>query len=467
MYNWLESRAREMPEKPAVIFEGEAVTFFELHETAVEMKGRLMALDRRRIAFFIGNTLDAVYAIHGAMLAGIEVVMINTRLTGREIAAQLDDIDVDTVVATEPVVLEGYRVYTWKDIRNMAPVSGRGGSSSGSGILSIMFTSGTTGRAKAVTQSYDNHYASALGCEDRFGYTEDSMWMNINPIYHISGFSVLLRSVIRGCTMVLIEKFEEEKILRTISEYGVTHTSMVPIMLKRLMDHEIPDHRLEGILLGGAGVTSDILRRALSMGLPVYNSFGMTETCSQIVSIAPDDPKILDGTVGKPLGNIDIKIDDSSDGELLVRGGPVTGGYLNAVMEVSDGYFRTGDMGRIDEAGYLYILDRRKDLIISGGENVYPKEIEDAINTHPGVANAAAVKRKDPEWGEVPILLVEPVEGSALENADLFAHLGERLARYKLPKEIHHVDRIIMTSTGKVSRAQNQHAYNTKRSSNH
>jgi O-succinylbenzoic acid--CoA ligase len=136
-------------------------------------------------------------------------------------------------------------------------------------------------------------------------------------------------------------------------------------------------------------------------------------------------------------------------------------------MEVSDGYFRTGDMGRIDEAGYLYILDRRKDLIISGGENVYPKEIEDAINTHPGVANAAAVKRKDPEWGEVPILLVESVEGSALENADLFAHLGEKLARYKLPKEIHHVDRIIMTSTGKVSRAQNQHAYNTKRSSNH
>lgn len=467
MYNWLESRAREMPEKPAVIFEGKAVTFFELHETAVEMKGRLMALDRRRIAFFIGNTLDAVYAIHGAMLAGIEVVMINTRLTGREIAAQLDDIDVDTVVATEPVVLEGYRVYTWEDIRNMAPVSGRGGSSSGSGILSIMFTSGTTGRAKAVTQSYDNHYASALGCEDRFGYAEDSMWMNINPIYHISGFSVLLRSVIRGCTMVLIEKFEEEKIWRTISEYGVTHTSMVPIMLKRLMDHDIPDHHLEGILLGGAGVTSDLLRRALSMGLPVYNSFGMTETCSQIVSIAPDDPKILDGTVGKPLENIDIAIDDDNDGELLVRGGPVTSGYLNAGMEVSNGYFRTGDMGKIDEAGYLHILDRRKDLIISGGENIYPREIEDAINAHPGVANAAVVKRKDPEWGEVPVLLVELVDGAWVEEGALIAHLEGRLARYKLPKEVHAVDRVIMTSTGKVSRVQNQEVYNRKRSSNH
>ncbi|WP_031544306.1 o-succinylbenzoate--CoA ligase [Salinicoccus luteus] len=466
MYNWLETRAREMPDKPAVIFEGAEVTFSELYETAGEMKGCLESLGRTRIAFFIGNTLDAVYAIHAAMLANIEIVMINTRLTGREISVQLDDIDVDTIVTTEPFELEGYRVYGWTDLRNRASEAGESRRASGSDILSIMFTSGTTGRAKAVTQTYDNHYASAIGCENRFGYTEDSMWMNINPIYHISGFSVLLRSVIRGCTMVLIEKFEEAKIWRTISEYGVTHTSMVPIMLKRLMDHGVREHGLEGILLGGAGVTRDILGRALSLGLPVYNSFGMTETCSQIVSIAPDDPKILEGTVGKPLDNIDIVIDHDNDGELLVRGGPVTGGYLNAAMEVSEGYFRTGDMGYIDEAGYLHILDRRKDLIISGGENIYPKEIEDVATAHPGVVNAAVVKRKDSEWGEVPVLLVELAEGMGVDNGGIMAHLERHLARYKLPKEIHRVGNIIMTSTGKVSRAQNQQAYNIKRSSN-
>ena len=266
MYNWLETRAREMPDKPAVIFEGAEVTFSELYETAGEMKGCLESLGRTRIAFFIGNTLDAVYAIHAAMLANIEIVMINTRLTGREISVQLDDIDVDTIVTTEPFELEGYRVYGWTGLRNRASEAGESRRASGSDILSIMFTSGTTGRAKAVTQTYDNHYASAIGCENRFGYTEDSMWMNINPIYHISGFSVLLRSVIRGCTMVLIEKFEEEKIWRTISEYGVTHTSMVPIMLKRLMDNGVREHGLEGILLGGAGVTRDILGRALSFG---------------------------------------------------------------------------------------------------------------------------------------------------------------------------------------------------------
>lgn len=463
MYNWLESQAQRLPDKPAVIFDGETVTFSQLYDGALKLKLHLASLKRKRIGLFIGNTLDAVYIIHAAILADIEVVMINTRLTAREIAVQLEDIDVDTVVATEPLELEGYDVYGMEDLWNRIAVPARQSSVSGDGILSIMFTSGTTGRAKAVPQTFSNHHASALGCEHRFGYTEKSVWMNVNPIYHISGFSVLLRSVIRGCTMVLVEKFDENAVWNTIAEYKVTHTSMVPVMLSRLLAIPIPKHELEGVLLGGAGVTREVLSDALDAGLPVYNSFGMTETCSQIVSIGYDDPKILEGTVGRPLDNISIQIDPHNDGELLVHGAPVAKGYLNAEIEVSYGYFRTGDMGYIDAEGYLYILDRRKDLIISGGENVYPKEIEDVVMTIPEVANVVVVKRKDKKWGEVPILLIEEKHGTAIADDEIMKYLDGRLARYKLPKEIHRMAHIMTTSTGKVSRSQNQKVYEAKK----
>ncbi|GAB3061660.1 o-succinylbenzoate--CoA ligase [Salinicoccus sesuvii] len=463
MYNWLELQAQRLPDKPAVVFNEETVTFSKLYDESKRLKAHVESLERKRIALYIGNTLDAIYIIHAAILAKIEVVMINTRLTPHEITAQLEDISVDTIVATEPLELDGYNIYQLKELLTLTALPVDKSGISGDDVLSIMFTSGTTGRAKAVPQTFRNHYASARGCENRFGYSEESIWMNVNPIYHISGFSVLLRSVIRGCTMVLVEKFDESTVWKRITEHSVTHTSMVPVMLSRLLNHPIPAHNLQGVLLGGAGVTRQVLSDALDAGLPVYNSFGMTETCSQIVSIGHDDPKILEGTVGRPLENISIQIDETNDGELLVHGAPVTNGYLNAEMELSDGYFRTGDMGYIDAEGYLYILDRRKDLIISGGENVYPKEIEDVIMMMPEVANAVVVKRKDKEWGEVPVLLIETRYGMTIKDAEIMRHLEGRVAKYKRPKEIIRMSQILMTSTGKVSRVRNQKVYDEKK----
>lgn len=467
MYEWLKAQAEQQPDKTAVIYEDQHLSFKGLYREALKLSRHLKRLDRDRVGLYIGNTLEAVVLVHASMIAGIEIVLINTRLTMREITDQLEDIDVDTVIATKPLELEGHRLYDLTDLYELEPLSYRADAPTGGTTLSIMFTSGTTGRAKAVPQSYRNHFTSAKGCEQRFGYGHASIWMNVNPIYHISGFSILMRSVIVGCPMVLVGKFDETRIWQKIAGYGVTHTSMVPIMLKRLMAYPVPDHKLEGILLGGAGVTREVLEQALSKGLPVYNSFGMTETCSQIVTIGPGDPKILEGTAGRALNNVEVAIDHASDGEILVKGGPVIGHYLNADVDITEGYFRTGDMGYLDEAGYLYILDRRKDLIISGGENIYPKEIEDAANACEKVANSAVVKRQDDEWGEVPVLLVEAAAGETIQESKLMGHLEARLARYKLPKEIKMVQEIMMTSTGKVSRGQNQQVYDQSKNGSH
>lgn len=452
------------PEKTAVAFNGNMLSFRDLYGQALSVSKKLNALGRARIGFFIDNTVESVILIHAAMLAKIEIVMINRRLTAVEIDRQMTDVGVDTIVATKKLSVDGYRVVGYGELIGLEGVPGNEGSTAGAETLSIMFTSGTTGRAKAVRQSYENHYESAIGCEQRFSYGPESVWMNVNPIYHISGFSILMRSVIRGCTMILIEKFEPLNVWRELEEHEVTHVSMVPVMLGRMMEHE-GRHNLEGILLGGAGVTMDILNRALEKGFPVYNSFGMTETCSQIVSIAPEDPKILKGTVGRPLDNISIKIDEENEDELLVKGPAVTTGYVNAELSLDGGYFRTGDIGHIDDDGYLYILDRRSDLIISGGENIYPKEIEDAASAHASVRKSVVIKQKDPEWGEVPVLLVELEEGSGLDRRAVMTVLEQRLARYKLPKEIHETKEVIMTSTGKVSRVKNREAFETKKSS--
>lgn len=463
-YNWLEIQAGQNPEKQAIIFNGATITFNELYEKARIVSEKMNTLERKRIGLFIGNTPESVILIHAAILAGVEIVMINLRLTSIEIDRQLQDAGVDTVITTKSLSMKNYKVISYEILSEMAGKKSVNIKKSGEEALSIMFTSGTTGRAKAVKQSYNNHYESALGCENRFNYGTDSVWMNVNPIYHISGFSILMRAAIRGCTVVLVEKFEPLDVWQKLKAHSVTHVSMVPVMLERLMKFD-ESHELEGILLGGAGVTMDILDRALNKGLPVYNSFGMTETCSQIVSIGPQDPKILNGTVGRALDNVSIRIDNENDGELLVKGPAITKGYLNAELQLEDGYFRTGDMGYIDDDGYLYILDRRSDLIISGGENIYPKELEDAAVNYKTVERAVVVKRKDPEWGEVPVLLVELQEGFILDENSIMASLEKQVARYKLPKEIHETEEVIMTSTGKVSRAKNQEVYEMKKSS--
>src|SRR5699024_8266058 len=240
--NWLEMQAGIRPEKTAVIFNGNMLSFRELYEEALSVSKKLNALRRRRIGFFIDNTVEAAILIHAAMLYGIDLVMINRRLTV---------VEVDTIVATKKSSMDGYRVFIYADLDGLQDVHDNEKAVSGKDALSIMFTSGTTGRAKAVRQSYENHYESAIGCEQRFRYGPDSIWMNVNPIYHISGFSILMRSVIRGCMMILIEKFEPLNVWQELEKYKVTHVSMVPVMLGRMMEHE-GRHNLEGILLGGA-----------------------------------------------------------------------------------------------------------------------------------------------------------------------------------------------------------------------
>ncbi len=455
MENWLKQAGEAVPDKIAVKFGSETITYGTLYAEARALAGKIKSLGQKRVGVYIYNSMESLKLIHALMQARVEMVFINTRLTEHEITRQLRDVGVTVIIATKPLKINGFEVLDYTELHALEPVELETRPIHGDDTLSIMFTSGTTGRAKAVRQTYSNHYASAKGCEGRFGYGEESVWLQVNPIFHISGLSIVLRCVISRCTNILVDRFDEDRIFKLLSNENVTHTSLVPVMLQRLLKtgNDFGAH-LQGILLGGAGVTKKVLEEALDHNLPVYNSFGMTETCSQIVSIPYTDPRILDGTVGKALDNVELKVD--GEGELLVRADNVTPGYLNAEMETVDGYFKTGDLARLDEEGYLYILDRRKDLIISGGENIYPKEIEDRVHEVSGVESCVVIKVHDEKWGEAPVLLVQ---GEKSVKKDILIHLEKTLARYKMPREIHFIDEVIMTSTGKVSRQKNWERY--------
>lgn len=453
--HWLIEQYNNNPEKPALIFRDKKYSFEAVFLQSMDLAERIKAMGKKRIGLFIHNSSDAYFLINACMLAGVEIVMINSRLTHEEIIKQLADVDVDVVIATQPLSSETLTVYTFESLMAMDGVSFEVESYDDDDILSIMFTSGTTGRAKAVKQTYGNHFASDMRCRAGMGYSEDSVWLLVNPIFHISGLSIVFRTLINGCTLVINEKFNEQSIIDLMNMHAVTHTSFVPIMLERLIDREFDWSKLEGVLLGGAGVRTPLLKRALEQNIRVFNSYGMTETMSQMIMIPYDDEKILDGAVGK-ISDREIILNDDSN--VLVNLPVVTLGYLNAVINTSDGYFNTGDIGRIDAEGYLYILDRRQDLIISGGENIYPSEIEKVVHGELPDVECVVVKKADDVWGEVPVLILE-CEADASVVTRLQTVFDEKLSRYKHPKDVLFVKDIERTSTGKISRLLNRVKY--------
>ena len=324
-------------------------------------------------------------------------------------------------------------------------------------IASIMFTSGTTGPQKAVPQTFRNHYASAIGCKDSLGFDHDTIWLSVLPIYHISGLSVLLRAVIEGFTVRIVDKFNAEQILTMIKNERITHISLVPQTLNWLMQQGLHEpYDLQKILLGGAKLSATMIETSLQYNLPIYNSFGMTETCSQFLTATPEMLHARPDTVGMPSANVDVKIkipNKEGHGELMIKGANVMNGYLyptDLTGTFENGYFNTGDIAEIDYEGYVMIYDRRKDLIISGGENIYPYQIETVAKQFPGIIDAVCVGHPDDTWGQVPKLYF--VSESDISKAQLIAYLSQHLAKYKVPKHFEKVDTLPYTSTGKLQR---------------
>ncbi|MDQ5834395.1 MAG: AMP-binding protein [Actinomycetota bacterium] len=266
------------------------------------------------------------------------------------------------------------------------------------------------------------------------GVDDDDRWLCPLPLHHVGGLNVLIRSVIHCTTVVLHERFETERVKATLEAGEVTLVSLVPTMLQRLRDaglNRAPG--LRAIALGGGPIAPGLLDWATEHGIPAVPVYGMTETCSQVVA----------GSPGRALRGVELRV--AGDGELLIRGPMVARGAIG-----EDGWLHTGDLGRLDEAGLLRVDGRKKELIVTGGENVAPLEVEQALLAHPAVADAGVAGLPDAIWGEAITAFV--VLRSPASADELLDWCRERLAPFKVPKAVHHVGELPRNANGKLLR---------------
>ena len=410
MEDWLSAAARARPDHDAIVADDGSLTYAQLDE-------RASARARRLAAAGVGEG-DRVRVTHPPRLAFAELLHALPRL-GAVLAPQ------PPADPPEPVLDPTTAV------RPDLPL--RGGFEPDA-VHTLIHTSGTTGAAKAVELTYANHAASALASAGGLGVEPADRWLCPLPLHHVGGLNVLIRSAINSTTVVLHERFDAARVKAAFEAGDATLASLVPTMLVRLRAAGLRSAPgLRAIALGGGPIPPELLEWAAEAGIPVVPVYGMTESCSQVVA----------GSPGKPLPGVELQI--APDGEILVRGAMVAPGAA-----APDGWLHTGDLGRLDEGGGLQILGRLKELIVTGGENVAPLEVEQALLAHPAVTDAGVAGLPDPDWGEAVIALV--VLRAPADADDLRAWCRERLAPFKVPKAIHPVERLPRNAGGKLLR---------------
>jgi O-succinylbenzoic acid--CoA ligase len=479
MTHWLTKRAALTPNRLALTGGNRRWTFQELENQAQAVARRLArwGVDRGdRVAVSMGNRLEFVATLHGISFLGAIALPLNIRLAPVEWAWQVTDAEAkvwvfdDAMAARVEQASEGGLSITrlsWSQLSATAPVHQRlADRISLSDPATILYTSGTTGRPKGVVLTYGNHWWSAMGSVLNLGLRLEDKWLACVPLFHMSGLSIVMRSVIYGMAVEVQTGFHPAEANRAILERGVTIVSVVSNMATRMLDvleERVYPESFRCLLLGGGPAPLPLLERCRNKGIPVYQTYGMTETASQTATLSPEDSLIRLGSAGKALfpGELSIRADNrvlppGEEGEIAVRGPHVTPGYWkrpDATREAfRDGWFHTGDIGYVDQEGFLYVLDRRCDLILSGGENVYPAEVEAVLLSHPAVAEAAVVGQADSRWGEVPVAFVVFRKGATMDETSLLQYCEERLARYKVPVRIIRTERLPRNAANKVLR---------------
>jgi O-succinylbenzoic acid--CoA ligase len=483
--SWQSQQALTKGDCPALIFERKVWTFADLEAISTQIAIELAQQGITKgscVAVLLTNHPSYVLLLHASIKLGAIAALINIRLSPQEIAWQLQDCQAQLLVydrTTAPLAIE---LPAWRslDIADLADPRDTTATVSSYPLLddidleavqAIIYTSGTTGLPKGAQLTYGNHWHSAVASAFNLGVNRSDRWLLCLPIYHVGGLAIIWRSSIYGTTVVLHQRFDAATVIKEIATGLVTTISLVPTMLTRILENaEFPNsltywQNLRGILLGGAAPNQALMERCLELQLPIMPTYGLTETASQVTTLLPQDLARKPGSSGQPLLCNRIRIVaiacDRSEvpvgeiGQILVRGTNVMKGYINQfqVDAIQEGWLHTGDLGYIDREGFLYVVSRRTDLIVSGGENIYPTEIEAILQRHPAIVEACAIGIEDREWGQVVTVVAIAREPITLEEIRAFC-TAHHLARYKLPRILHLVEALPKTANGKLSRQQ-------------
>ncbi|NUR58284.1 MAG: long-chain fatty acid--CoA ligase [Catenulispora sp.] len=488
--SWPARRARKTPNRTALIHEDRTTSYAQLDDRVNRLARVLRERGVRRgdrVAYLGPNHPAYLEALFAAGLIGAVFVPLNTRLTVPELRHQLEDsgstlllsarcaqVD-DLGDAVEVMAVAGAEYETALAAASPEHVDEPVGAED---LCLIMYTSGTTGRPKGAMLTHGNLTWNCFNVLIDVDLSADEVTLVSAPLFHIAALGMTcLPTLLKGGTVILESGFEPARALQSVERHRITCLFGVPAMYEMLAAEpgwERADlSSLRNLLCGGAPVPARTIRRYLERGLAFVQGYGMTEAAPGVLLLDRRDVHEHAGSAGVPQFFTDVRLVGSTGGapvgvgepgEVLVSGPNVTPGYWQRPQETQEAFhdgtwFRSGDIATVDAEGYVRLVDRVKDMIISGGENVYPAEVEDALLEHPDVAECAVFGVPDDKWGEVGRAVVVLKAGCAPDGAALLAHLDGRLARYKIPKSVVFAESLPRSGTGKLLKAPLREAY--------
>ncbi|MFG1677532.1 long-chain fatty acid--CoA ligase [Micromonospora sp. NPDC049282] len=492
---WVAKRRLKSPDKVALIHgDRSTMTYGEFADAADRISAMLLQRGVGRgdaVAYLGENSPELLQVMFGAAQVGAVFVPVNTRLAPPEIAhvvadsgarLLIHDPDLAAPVAaavpaagTPHVIVTGDGTADQPGLARLArAAAGFAGpvDTDHRDPAAIIYTSGTTGRAKGAVLTHGNLTWVALNCVVDYDVVSTDVALMISPLFHVASLGMgALPVFLKGATMVLEKGFEPGRALARIERHGVTMLSGVPTTYQLMADHPAwattDLSTLAKLTCGGSAVPTRVLDAYEARGLSFSQGYGMTEAAPGATALPPAMTRAKQGSVGVPHFFTDVRITDATGavappgavGEIEIAGPNVFPGYhglpdVTAEAFTADGWFRSGDLGHLDADGYLHISGRLKDMIISGGENIYPAELEQLLAEIDGVTSAAVIGVPDERWGEVPWAIVTVRRGASLDTDTVRAHLDGRLARYKLPKNVVIVDELPRTASGKVRKTE-------------
>jgi O-succinylbenzoic acid--CoA ligase len=449
--DWLAAVAESTPDAVALVEDdGTEISYVQLDALAEESAAKM----RRDTGLVRGDlTVVAVHEVGVPLVAmlwglwrsGVAPLLIDhrsplVRLWAAAVRSWLrEDLEHGNLHALPPDSVYADQIDVVREVFPRSDVN----------LHTVVLTSGSTVGPRPVRLTRANVAAAIAASRARLGNDASDCWLLNLPLFHVGGLSVLWRSAAAGGSVVVHDRFDAKRTAQAMKDGTATVTSLVPTMLHRVLEADPgPYHGMKAVLLGGAAADRDLVERALDAGLPTLQTYGMTETCSQVATVAPGEEVESLGTAGRPLDGMKVVIDGDEVGEIIVDGPAVSPGYLGE-PERSRGH-RTGDLGYLDGEGRLVVLGRVDDMIVTGGENVYPQRVADVLSRHRFIRRVEVVGMPDPEWGQA---IVAVVVGDRTTRRRLARWARERLPKHELPKQWIFVDELPMLSNGKVDRA--------------
>lgn len=443
----LGERAARHGDRVALSDGARTLTFAALDRRAAAVAARLERAGIARgdhVALLVADRMAFAVWLHGIAHRGAVAVLLGERATAAELERQLRTRPCRAIVTDAPDRASGLAA-ALLDATDIGEGTAAAVPFDADAPHTVVFTSGSTGAPKAITLSAGNHYWSAVGSALALGVRDDDRWLACLPLHHVGGLAILMRGLVSAIPVRLQARFDPASVNAAIDGDGISRVSLVPTMLQRVLvarDARPFPATLRTVLLGGAPAPRALLADCARRGVPVVTTYGMTETASQI---AVD---------GRPLLGVAVRV--RRDGADAPRGAvgiiEVGGPIVSAAQRGEDGWLVTRDLGTLDAAGRLAVVGRADDVIISGGENVHPREVEQALESHPGVAEACVFGLPDPEWGETVAAWVRPLALPGPDPAALLAHARQQLAPYKLPRRVSIVGDFPRSAAGKILR---------------